>query len=277
MSLPYNPMHDAPREDTMADRHTQPLDSAAIRVHRTGHGTPLVMLHCLGMTHHLWDCLSGLADRYSLISYDLPGHGETALPAASYGIEELSAQLAAVLRREGIAQAHIMGISLGGLVAQCFAATEPAMVERLVLCDTTPRYTDEARANWSVRAAAARRDGAASLLPMIEQIWFTPAFVATEPPAVKLVRDTFRACSGEGYALACEALGAADLRNLAPRIASPTLVICGSAESDAFKDAARWLGEHITGARVEFVAEAAHASVLEQPVVIEKLLREFLA
>ncbi len=41
----------------MADRRTQPLDPAAIRLHRTGQGTPLVMLHCLGMTHHLWDCL----------------------------------------------------------------------------------------------------------------------------------------------------------------------------------------------------------------------------
>ena len=131
------------------------------------------------------------------------------------------------------------------------------MVDRLVLCDTTPRYTDEARANWSVRAAAARRDGAASLLPMIEKIWFTPAFVASDPPAVKLVRDTFRACSGEGYALACEALGAADLRALAPRIVAPTLVVCGSEESDAFKDAARWLGEQIAGARVEFVDQAA--------------------
>ena len=150
------------------------------------------------------------------------------------------------------------------------------LVDRLVLCDTTPRYTDEARANWSVRAAAACRDGAASLLPMIEKIWFTPAFVASDPPAVKLVRDTFRACSGEGYALACEALGAADLRALAPRIVAPTLVVCGSEESDAFKDAARWLGEHIAGARVEFVDQAAHASVLEQPVVIEKLLRTFL-
>jgi pimeloyl-ACP methyl ester carboxylesterase len=71
--------------------------------------------------------------------------------------------------------------------------------------------------------------------------------------------------------------GAADLRDLAPRIAAPTLVICGSEESDAFKDAARWLGEYIAGARVEFVDQGAHASVLEQPVVIEKLLREFLA
>ncbi len=260
----------------MSDRRTQPLDPATIRLHRSGAGPALVMLHCLGMTHHLWDCLGGLADRLTLMSYDLPGHGETPLPAAPYGIEELSAQLAAVLRREGIARAHIMGISLGGLVAQHFAATEPAMVDRLVLCDTTPRYTEEARTNWLVRALAARRDGAASLLPMIEKIWFTPAFVATEAPAVKLVRDTFRACGGEGYALACEALGAADLRNLTARIMAPTLIVCGNDESDAFKDAGRWLARHIAGSRLEFIRDAAHASVLEQPVVIEALLREFL-
>jgi len=260
----------------MSDRRTQPLDPATIRLHRSGRGPALVMLHCLGMTHHLWYCLGALADRYTLISYDLPGHGETALPAAPYGIEELSVQLTAVLRREGIARANIMGTSLGDLIAQCFAATEPAMVDQLVLCDTTPRYTDEARANWDVRAAAARRDGAASLLPMIEKIWFTPGFVAAEAPAVKLVRDTFRACSGEGYALACEALGAADLRDLAARIVAPTLVVCGNDESDAFKDAAHWLAQHIAGARLEFVRDAAHASVLEQPVVMAALLREFL-
>ncbi len=152
---------------------TAPLDPGAIRLHRTGASPPLVMLHCLGMTHHLWDCLGGLADRFELIAYNLPGHGETALPAAPYGIAELSAQLAGVLRLAGIARAHVMGISLGGLVAQHFAATCPAMVDKLVLLDTTPRYTDAARANWAVRAAAARRDGPASLLPMILKIWFT--------------------------------------------------------------------------------------------------------
>ena len=260
----------------MPDRTTRKLDPGTIRVHRIGNGPPLVMLHCLGMTHHLWDCLGGMADRYTLVSYDFPGHGETPLPAAPYGIEELSAQLAAVLRREGIGRAHIMGISLGGLVAQCFAATEPGMTDRLVLCDTTPRYTDEARANWDVRAAAARRDGAASLLPMIEKIWFTAPFVSANPPAVQLVRETFRACSGEGYALACEALGAADLRDLAPRIKSPTLVVYGADEGVAFQEAGQWLGANIAGARVLVVPQAGHASVLEQPVLIEQELRAFL-
>ena len=260
----------------MPNRTTRPLDPATIGLHRAGSGPALVMLHCLGMTHHLWDCLSGLTDRYTLLSYDLPGHGETAVPAAPYGVEELAAQLAGVLRREGIAKAHVMGISLGGLVAQCFAATEPAMTDRLVLCDTTPRYTDEARDMWVVRAAAARKDGPASLLPAIEKIWFTPGFVAANPPAVQLVRDTFRACSGEGYALACEALGAADLRDLAPRIAAPTLVVCGAEEGQAFRDAAVWLRDAIADARLEMIPSAGHASVLEQPVVIGQLLRGFL-
>jgi 3-oxoadipate enol-lactonase len=260
----------------MPERTTRALDPAAIRLHRTGSGPTLAMLHCLGMTHHLWDCLGGLADSYTLLSYDLPGHGETAVPLAPYGVEELAAQLAGVLRREGIGKARVIGISLGGLVAQCFAATELAMTDRLVLCDTTPRYTDEARDMWVVRAAAARKDGAASLLPSIEKIWFTPGFVAANPPAVRLVRDTFRACSGEGYALACEALGAADLRDLAPRIEAPTLVVCGADEGQAFKEAAVWLRDTIAGARLEMIPSAGHASVLEQPVLIEGLLREFL-
>jgi len=260
----------------MQARLTAPLDPAAVRLHRAGSGPALVMMHCLGMTHHLWDCLEGLADQYTLLRYDFPGHGETPVPATPYGIEELSAQLAAVMRREGVAKAHIMGISLGGLVAQCFAASEPAMTDKLVLCDTTPRYTDEAREMWVVRAAAARTDGAASLLPTIEKIWFTPGFVAADAPAVKLVRDTFRACSGEGYALACEALGAADLRALAPRIKAPTLVLYGSEEGHAFQDAGAWLRDHIAGARLQIVPSAGHASVLEQPRSIERLLRVFL-
>ncbi len=261
----------------MPARRTAPLDPAAVRVHRAGSGPALVMLHCLGMTHHLWDGLARLTDQYTLLSYDFPGHGETPLPPTPYGIEELSAQLAAVLRREGIAMAHVMGLSLGGLVAQCFAATEPAMTDKLVLCDTTPRYTDDAREMWVVRAAAARKDGAASLLPTIEKIWFTPGFVAAEPPVLKLVRDTFRSCSGEGYALACEALGAADLRPLAPRIKAPTLVLYGSEEGQAFQDAGTWLRDHIADARLEIVPSAGHASVLEQPLCIERLLRAFLA
>ncbi|HUJ97191.1 MAG TPA: alpha/beta fold hydrolase [Stellaceae bacterium] len=257
---------------------TSLLDPAAITLHRRGSGSALVLLHCLGVDHHLWDiAASGLDGQLTLLSYDFPGHHETPLPRGGYGIEDLSAQLGAVLTRAGIDRAHIAGISLGGLVAQHFAATAPERVMKLLLLDTTPRYTDEARRMWVERAAAARQHGVAALVDNLLKIWFTDGFIAADPPAVRYVRDTLNRCSGEGYARACEALGAADLRPLAPTIKSPTLVLCGDQEMPPFQEAARWLAATIPGARHRLLGPARHCSILEQPEEFRRLVRDFLA
>ena len=248
-----------------------------LQVHRSGSGPPLVLLHCLGVDHGLWDiAAAGLGERCTLISYDFPGHGTTPVPASAYGIEDLSRQLADVFAREGLAKAHVAGISLGGLVAQHFAATHPERVDRLVLIDTTPRYDDAARQMWGERARAARGAGVAALTDSLLQIWFTADFVAQDPPAVRYVRECFAAASGEGYARACEALAAADLRPLAARIAAPTLVICGSEELPAFREAADWLQRTIANAELALLSPARHASVLQQPLAFVQRVAAFL-
>ncbi len=254
------------------------LDPRNVSIRRSGNGPQLVLLHCLGVDHRLWDiAAAGLERDFSLISYDFPGHGETILSPRAYGVEDLSAQLAALFEREGIARADVGGISLGGLVAQHFAATYPERVDRLMLLDTTPRYTDEMRQMWVVRAQQARTQGVASLLDSLLPVWFTPEFIAGDPSAVRYVRECFHGDSGEGYALACEALGAADLRPLAARISAPTLVVCGDQESAAFQDAARWLTDNIKGAQLQSLSPARHASVLEQPTAFVNAARAFLA
>src|ERR1700736_1136223 len=93
------------------------LDLPPVPIHRRGSGPPLVLLHCLGVDRRLWDiAAAGLERDFTLIAYDLPGHGEMPVPAQGYGVEALSAQLAATMAREGIERAHLAGISLGGLV-----------------------------------------------------------------------------------------------------------------------------------------------------------------
>lgn len=254
------------------------FDARSVTLHRTGNGPRLVLLHCLGVDHELWRiALAGMEREYTLLAYDFPGHGASAVPAAPYGIADLSAQLAAILDRAGIARTAVVGISLGGLVAQHFAASFPTRVERLVLVDTTPRYTDELRAMWAVRAAQARQDGVKSLIPGLLEIWFTPAFAAKNPPATRYVRDALEKCSGEGYACACEALAAADLRDLAAAITAPTLVVCGEQDIPSFLDAARWLNTNIAHSKLAWLAPARHASILEQPDAFRRALREFLA
>ena len=253
------------------------MDTNGLTLHRTGQGPALLLLHCLGVDHRMWDiAAAGLAQDFTLLSMNFPGHGDAPPARDHYGIADLSKQVAALLQRDGIDRAHIAGISLGGLVAQHLAATQPSMVDHLVLIDTTPRYTDERRANWVERAAVARRDGVRTMIDGLLSIWFTQDAIAADGPAIHYVRDCFMRCDGEAYALACEALGDADLRDIAKNITAPTLVICGEQDVPSFLDAAHWLQANISGAHLAWLAPAKHASVLEQPVQFATALKRFL-
>jgi 3-oxoadipate enol-lactonase len=252
------------------------LGTETVTPHRIGSGPPVVLLHCLGVDHRFWEFATGLADTYTLISYDLPGHGTTPVPAGPYAIADLSTQLARLMRRWGIERAHVAGISLGGLVAQHFAAHHRGPVDRLVLIDTTPRYTDDMRDMWPVRARMARAQGVAALVDDLLPIWFTPAFIAKDPPAVRYVREQLAATSGEGYALACEALAAADVRAEVARIKAPTMVVCGDEDIPSFRDAARWCQRAIPGAQLVWLVGTRHASVLQAGDRAVALLRNHL-
>lgn len=260
----------------MDNWNPQPLDPGQLTLHRRGKGAPLVMIHCLGQSRRLWDVLEPLTDRFELIGYDLPGHGDAPLPGHQYGVPELTEQLRAAALREGLSKFHLIGISLGGSIAQHFAGTYPDMVDRLVLADCTPRYIDEARANWPVRAKAARENGVASLIPMLMKIFFTQESLDADTADVQHVRQTFETCSGEAYGLACEALATVDAREEAKRITAPTLILCGSNEGQPFKDAAKWMNETIPGSKSVEVPGAGHASVRERPAFVIEQLRAFL-
>jgi pimeloyl-ACP methyl ester carboxylesterase len=76
------------------------------------------MLHCIGCAYRIWDRVVALLRRFGLMSYDLPGPGETAEPGCPYEIENLSELLAAMLTSVRVTRAHLVGNSLGGIVAR---------------------------------------------------------------------------------------------------------------------------------------------------------------
>jgi 3-oxoadipate enol-lactonase len=253
------------------------LSIDAIEVARSGSGEPLVLLHCLGVDRHFWDFAAPLEQEFEVIRYDFPGHGTTPVADVAYTIEDLSDQLARIFATHSIAKAHIAGISLGGLVAQHFAALHSDLVARLILIDTTPRYTDQMRALWAERAATAREKGGAALVAGILKIWFSPTLIAANPPTVDYVRKSLEQCAPEGYARACEALAAADLEALAAQIAAPTLVLCGDKDIPSFLDSAVWLAANIKGAELVWIAGTHHASVLEKQDEAVSIIQSFLS
>jgi pimeloyl-ACP methyl ester carboxylesterase len=169
------------------------LDPTTIHLHREGSGPTVVLLHGVAATRRMWDGLTALAGRFDLVSYDFPGHGVTAEPDGPYEIEDLSDQLGAVLAASGIARAHIVGSSLGGMVAQHFAAARPECVDHLVLCDTSPALSEGTRDEFltpgvlgsaSARAAMARAD----LMDLAEEI-FAPTLVLCAEGADLAIRE----------------------------------------------------------------------------------------
>ena len=232
-----------------------------IAFHRSGTGAPLLLLHGLGLDRHVWDGLSGRSDRFERLTCDLP---------ALNRIEDMAESVAAGLRREGIARAHIVGHDLGGAIAQHLAVHDPELVDRIVLCSSTPTYNDDDQALWRQRAALARQAGPGAVGRMLEAEWFTAAFLARNPQAL------FAHCSAEDFATMCEALAKADLIDLAGEIYARTLVLVGEHDTLAYREAADWLAQSIAGAKLAFVPNAAHAVPLEQPGWMAQALGVFL-
>ena len=232
--------------------------------------TPLLLLHPLGSDGTFWNpVIAGLGR--PVLSPDLPGHGSE--PPATATIEGYAEAVVDRLQGEVV----VVGISLGGLVAQELAALRPDLVAGLVLVDTVAVYPSPFRDTWPERAATARSVGLEPLADAMEAMWFSEGFRHLHPDQVSAARQRFVSTDTEGYARACEALFDADTTAALSSVKVPTLVVCGDQDAPAFVDAADELTAAVAGAEQRWLEGAKHASVVEQPEAFVATLLEFLA
>jgi pimeloyl-ACP methyl ester carboxylesterase len=114
-----------------------------------GSGAPLVMLGGLGLDVSEMGVLTGpLSQRFRVVAVDNRGAGRSAKPPGPYSIEQMAADVTAVLDRLGLPRAHVLGLSMGGRIAMALALACPERVDRLVLVATGPRAGQPQRPGW---------------------------------------------------------------------------------------------------------------------------------
>ncbi len=216
----------------------------------------LVLLHPLGVDHRFWDPVRPYFQP-DVITPDLRGGS----------IDEFAENVLAALA--GRRPVDLVGVSLGGLVAQVLAARRPELVRRLVLADTVAVYPSAMRAMWRDRADLVRREGLEPIVGPTEKLWF-PAAVA--PPAVRAML-----LSGDplAYARSCEALAAADTTALAASITAPTLVACGKDDAPPFRQAVDFFAATIPDATVAWLP-GGHGTAYEHPREFVDVVAGFL-
>ncbi|WP_245503725.1 alpha/beta fold hydrolase [Rhizobium leguminosarum] len=240
----------------------------------SGAGLPLVFVHGFTTTAQFWrEQIEAFSSRYRVIRIDLPGHGVSPRPEGrSYTIAAFANDILAVYRALEIDEAILVGLSMGGTVAQTFTLSHPERVLALVLVGATPhglgadvnvdnvlKAIDDlgvVKASQNVIERSFGRTAGRDLVEFARQeVTQTPAFVARE---------------------AIASLNASDSRANLHDIGVPTLVVVGTEDIITPPGESVVLAEGIPESRLEVIADAGHFPMLEQPQVFNHVLESFL-
>ncbi|WP_109480023.1 3-oxoadipate enol-lactonase [Paraburkholderia sp. C35] len=245
-------------------------------VSNEGGGPWLTFIHQLGGDLSIWDQLAGyFRDDYTVLRYDVRGHGQTAVSEKPFSVADLSQDLRALLDALGVQSTHIVGMSMGGMIAQQFALDDPARIETLTLCDTHAATPAGGHAVWEQRAAKARSEGVAALAQATMERWLTADFRNAHPEVVEQIHEVFASTSSEGYAQACIALRDFDVRSRLSVIDLPTLAVAGRHDAGTPPADTHEIANAIRNAQFELL-DAAHLAPIEQSQRFTALLESFL-
>jgi 3-oxoadipate enol-lactonase len=235
-------------------------------------GAPvLVLVGPLGGTGELWEAqLPALAERFRVVRPDHRGHGRSPVPPGPYRLDDLGADMLALIDRLGAERVHLAGVSLGGMVGLWLAQHAPDRIDRLALLCTSARLGPPQM--WADRAATVRAQGTGAIVDLAIDRWFTPAYVAGQPDRVARVRAIIAATPPEGYAGCCAAIETMDLRGDLGAVRAPTLVVAGTDDPSTPPEHLRLIADGIAGSRYVQLDDCAHMAMLEQPAPVTDLL-----
>jgi len=254
--------------------------SIAYTLHPAPHaGAPRVALvHSLALDRSIWDGVAReLAQDAEVLTFDCRGHGRSGRPRMTYTPALFARDLAELLDHLQWPDAVVAGCSMGGMVAQAFAANYPQRTAGLCLIDTTAWYGADAPRTWRERAATARDKGLGALIGFQETRWFGDAFRAAHPATVQALKQVFLANDLACYGKTCEMLGDADLRPQLAAITAPTAVVVGEDDYATPVAMAEALHRALPQSTLTVIAGGRHITPAEKPREVAACIRGLFA
>jgi 3-oxoadipate enol-lactonase len=173
-----------------------------------------------------------------------------------------------------IREAHIMGLSMGGMVAQQIGARYPNRTLSLLLCNTASEMPP--RSLWEERLRIAHTQGVAALADSTIRRWFTASFIERSPQIIEKIREMILATPLEGYLGCATAIRDMAQTTLLLKIKAPTLIVTGRQDPATTVEQSMVLNRMIDTSRMGVIENAAHLSNIEQPEIFNREIRGFL-
>ena len=224
----------------------------------------VVLIHGLGLNRACWQWTGpALAAGYRVLSDDLYGHGESAVPPETPSLSLFSRQLQGLLDHCGIADAVIVGFSLRGMIARRFAQHCPDRARALVILHSPHQRSAEAQAAILARVEQARDQGPQSTVEAALERWFTEGFRAANPAMMDTVRGWVTANRKEVYHRIYRVLaeGIDEITAPVPPLTCPALVITGDEDYGNGPEMTRAIAAEIAGAQALILPGLRHMAL----------------
>lgn len=250
------------------------IDNHALHYDDTGQGSPVLLLHGLGSTGGEWELVvPELAARHRCIVPDVRGHGRSDKPAGPYSVPLFARDIAALCDQLGVASLHVVGLSMGGMIAFQLAITRPDLVRSLVIINSGPEMVPR---TWQAALAVAQRLAVVTLFgPRRFASMLGPRlFPRPDQDARRLAfEETVAANDRSAYRRATFGLIGWSVLDRLDEVICPVLVL--GSERDYTSAAAKQLYvDRLGDARLVEIADSGHVANLDQPArVVEETVR----
>lgn len=234
-------------------------------------GAPLLVLGpSLGTSMLLWDrVIPSLAERYRVVAWDLPGHGDAPPSTAPFTIAELADAVAAAIDGPFL----YAGVSLGGCVGlELLLRHGDRIGAAAILCSGAAIGTPE---GWRERAAQVRAQSTSSLIIGSAQRWFAPGSIERDPDLTGRLLHVLQNADDESYARCCEALAGFDVRARLGEIATPVLAVWGDHDGVTPEASAREIAEGVQNGEAVGIPDASHLAPADDPAATAAALLGF--
>lgn len=236
-------------------------------------GPAVVLLHALGTNLSIWDEVVGLLPASCrVLRFDQRGHGLSDVPEPPYAMGALIRDGERMMAHFGMRDAVVVGLSLGGMVAQGLAVKRLDLVRGMVLSNTAAKIGSAAM--WGDRVASVQTHGLAAYAPGAMERMFGRKW--QDVAGMPQVRAMLEGTDTRGWVGCASAIAGTDFYTPTAGLTLPTLAIAGALDGTTPPDLVRETADLILGSRFHLMRGAGHLPMVEKPVEYAGLVSEFL-
>lgn len=242
-----------------------------------GQGPALFLIHGIGARRTGWTkIVEQLKDRFTCISYDLRGHGQSPMPAGVFGLEELVDDLEALRATLGIERAHVAGHSLGGMIGPAYARRHPERVLSLGLLSTAAFRTEDDSAKVKAVVAAMREKGIGPVLDTLTARWFTDDFAAARPDVIEWRKQQVVDTDADVFLNVFDIYAQTEMSPWLHEVTAPSLVLTGELDGGCNPRLNRQIADALPNSELVILDGLKHAIMIEASDRVAPPMKAFL-